>query len=353
MEERRRFSLGDEAFDRSFSVGEGLGPVFNHVSCQGCHPGDGRGALESVVRKFSVEGGEAYHLGGPVLQTQAIPGVVPESLPEGAVVSGRLPPPVFGMGLIEAIPVEVILAAADPEDRDGDGISGRAHWVSAPAFVPVTEVGGGGGQQLGRFGRKAAVASLLHQVADAYLQDMGITTDFFPQEVALHHLDEVADPELPASEVVVATAYVRFLSPPRRGEESAEGAHGRGLFRELGCEGCHTPTMVTGQHQSPALSGVEVHLYSDLLLHDLGAGLSDGRADQDAQPQEWRTAPLWGLRLADAPLPSPARYLHDGRAASLHEAITLHGGEAQRARDAYVARTMADQAALIAFLKTL
>lgn len=166
----------------------------------------------------------AFDIGGQQHQDKSIPEIPVEELPDGVNRSKRLPPPVFGVGLIEAIPVETILSRADEDDADGDGISGRPNWVTAADFVPATEVGGGPGQQLGRFSRKGQVSYLVQQIAEAYQQDMGITSDFIPVETsdpqagafAVGNL--VPDPEIPASTVLQTVVYVRFLSPPKRGE---------------------------------------------------------------------------------------------------------------------------------------
>ncbi len=353
------FVRGDEHFARVFTVAEGLGPLFNNLSCEGCHPGDGRGTPAEGFFRFSRGTDLLASQGGPQHQDKSIPGVPLEALPPGVDRSFRLPPPVFGMGLIEAIPVETILANEDPEDRDGDGISGRANWVQAPDFVPQAHVGGGPGPQLGRFSRKAQVSSLVQQVSAAYQQDLGITNDFLPEEnphaqagsVALGDL--VADPEIPAATVLETVMYVRLLSPPARGEQNAQVAQGETAFGKIGCASCHLPAMNTGAHLIPQLSQRQVNLYSDLLLHDMGPGLADNRPDGDASGSEWRTAPLWGTRLVADFLGGQVFYLHDGRATSLDQAIRLHGGEAEVAKEAYLELDSAEQQALLAFINSL
>ena len=353
------FALGDENFERAFTVGEGLGPIFNNIGCEGCHPADGRGTPELGFVRFSREGDPAFDLGGPQHQDKAIPGVPREEVPAGVERTFRMPPPVFGVGMIEAIPVETILSRADPDDRDGDGISGRPNMVWAPSFVPESQVGGGPGLQLGRFSRKAQVSSLLQQVAEAYHQDMGITSDFIPQEnshpqaggVAIG--DEVADPEIPAATVLQTAMYVRQLMPPQRGALTVEVKRGELLFADIGCASCHVPTLRTGPNTIPQLSAVDVHLYSDLLLHDMGTELADDRPDGEATGREWRTTPLWGLRLVKDFLNGEAFYLHDGRTSDLGEAILFHGGEAATARDRYAGLSRDDRRAVLAFLKSL
>ncbi len=357
--EAAAFAEGDAQFGKPFAIAEGLGPLFNNVSCAACHSGDGRGLPENVLVRFSLAGDPALALGGPQLQDRAIPGAEPERLPPGVEVSRRLPPPVFGAGLIEAIPAATILALADPGDADGDGISGRPNLVTPPDFVPAHEPGGGTGPQLGRFGRKAQVSSLLQQVVDAYHQDIGITTDFRAEENAnplasraTEASDRVADPELPVSAVRAVIAYLRLLAPPAPGAETPAPARGRQVFSDLRCASCHVPSLRTGPDPSRALSERDVVLYSDLLLHDMGDGLADHRPDGSADGREWRTAPLWGLRVMRDFLRGQAFLLHDGRARSVEEAILLHGGEAQAARDAFAALPASDRAALLDFVES-
>jgi CxxC motif-containing protein (DUF1111 family) len=357
--EAAAFAEGDAQFGKPFAIGEGLGPLFNNVSCASCHSGDGRGLPENVLTRFSLAGDPVPELGGPQLQDRAIPGAEPERLPAGAEVSRRLPPPVFGAGLLEAIPADSILALADPADADGDGISGRPNLVLAPEFVPAHEPGGGPGPRLGRFGRKAQVSSLLQQVVDAYHQDIGVTTDFRPDENvnplaprATEAADRVADPELSASAVRAVVGYLRLLAPPRPGPDTPARVRGRQLFGAIGCASCHVPAFRTGPDASRALAGRDVVLYSDLLLHDMGEGLADHRPDGSADGREWRTAPLWGLRVMRDFLRGQAFLLHDGRARGVEEAILLHGGEAQVARDAFAELPAADRAALLDFVES-
>jgi len=353
------FVQGDENFGRAFTVEEGLGPIFNNLSCEGCHPGDGRGTPQEGFFRFSKDGDLIPEQGGPQHQDKSIPGVRREEVPAGADRSFRLPPPVFGVGLIEAIPVETILANEDPQDLDGDGISGRANRVMPPDFVPETQVGGGPGLQLGRFSRKAQVSSLVEQVAAAYHGDIGITSDFIPVEnphpqagsVGLG--DQVPDPEIPAATVLQTVMYVRLLAPPAQGERTPQVAQGEQLFAQVKCAACHVPSMKTGPHWIPQLSQQEAQIYSDLLIHDMGPELADNRPDGDATGSEWRTPPLWGTRLVEEFLGGKAFYLHDGRATTLDQAIRLHGGEAEAARNVYAALSTAEQQALLAFLRSL
>lgn len=351
------FDHGEESFGREFTPEEGLGPIFNNISCVSCHPGNGRGTPDLALIRFSLGRDLLESQGGPQFQDKAIPGVPLEVLPDGVDKSTRLPPPVFGLGLIEAIPVETILANADPDDADQDGISGRPNWVEAPGFVPDGQVGAGTARQLGRFGRKASVSSLIQQNAMAYHQDIGITSGFIPVENPHPQTgvdwDTVMDPEIPESEVIETVVFVRLLAPPPRGEITPEVQRGERQFEAIGCAACHVPTMQTGRSPIDALSGVAARLYSDLLLHDMGEELADNRPDATANGREWRTAPLWGTRLVAEVLGGTPFYLHDGRATTLEGAIRAHGGEAQTAKEAFFELPEADRQAVIAFLESL
>jgi CxxC motif-containing protein (DUF1111 family) len=358
--EMAAFARGDAEFSRRFSPASGLGPIFNNASCFACHSGDGRGRLDNSLQRIGSESdGFLAGLGGPQIQDKAIAGAEFERLPAGVAVSVRLPPPVFGVGLIEAIPDAVILALADSADADGDGISGRPNFVMSADFVPHTEPGGGPGIKLGRFSRKAQVSSLLRQTVEAYHQDIGITSDFLPAEnsnplssVPIEATDPTPDPEIPAATVQAVVQYIRTLAPPRPGAMTPRREEGLQLFESIRCSSCHVPTLTTGPHRVAALTNKPVTLYSDLLLHDMGDGLADNRSDGSATGREWRTAPLWGLRLMRQFLDGKAFLLHDGRARSVEQAILLHGGEAQAARAAFAALTPAQRAALLDFVES-
>jgi CxxC motif-containing protein (DUF1111 family) len=354
------FARGDAAFEEEFTAKSGLGPIFNNTACGSCHPGDGRAHPSAVFKLFGRAQADTFDLltalGGPQLQDRSLPGVPAETLPaEANATSVRAAPPVFGVGLIEYIPVADILANEIPNDANSDGISGRAHWVAAPDWVPENVVGGG--QQLGRFGLKANTSSLLQQVARAYHQDIGITTDFIPVENFRGNTtapgDLVADPELPAATVQDVVFYIRMLAPPKRGEITAEVQQGDVVFSQIGCAACHVPKFNTGPSPFKALAFKEVELYSDLLLHDMGLALADEFIDGDAAGSEWKTKPLWGLGRTPDALGGVPYYLHDARTSDLATAILLHGGEAQKSRDNFAALSSEQRQALLAFLNSL
>lgn len=354
------FARGDAEFERRFAPSAGLGPIFNNASCASCHSGDGRGVLDNALQRIgSVDDDFLGPLGGPQIQDKAIPGAEPERVPAGAAVSLRLPPPVFGVGLMEAIPDATLLALADPVDRNGDGISGRPNMVRPSDFVPVTEPGGGLGMKVGRFGRKGQTSSLFQQVVDAYHQDIGITSDFRLAEnrnplssVPVEALDLVIDPEIPIGTVQAVTHYIRALAPPAPGEDTPERREGEVLFTQVNCASCHVPSLRTGRSVLSALSNKEVRMYSDLLLHDMGDALADRRPDGSASGSEWKTPPLWGLRLMSRFLDGRGLLMHDGRARSVEEAILMHGGEAARARQAFSALSTDQKRKLLAFVES-
>jgi CxxC motif-containing protein (DUF1111 family) len=358
------FALGDAQFERRFSPAAGLGPIFNNVSCAGCHSGDGRGRAEPeafniVMRVNLAEQGGGYDFDSPEIQRRALPGAEPEQVPVGVPISRRLPPPVFGLGLIEAIPEAAILAHADAADADGDGISGRPHWVTPAPWVPTTEPGAGAGPRLGRFTRTARVSTIFEQVTDAYHKDMGITSEFLAFEnvnrmasTPTLAFDRAPDPEVTAEAIQQVVFYVRTLAPPAPGELTPRRREGEALFGSIGCAACHVPELRTGAHRVAALSNRPVALYSDLLLHDMGEELSDGVPEGDASAREWRTAPLWGLRVMRDFLDGDAFLMHDGRARSVEEAILLHGGEASASRAAFAALDAAGRAALLDFVES-
>ena len=358
-DELAAFVRGDAEFERRFAPSTGLGPIFNNVSCASCHSADGRGRLANSLQRIGTSDDDMLRaVGGPQIQDRAIPGAEAERAPTGVAVSLRLPPPVFGVGLIDAIPEAAILAHADADDRDGDGISGRPNWVRPSDYAPDAP-SNAAGQRVGRFGRKAQTATLLEQTVEAYHQDMGITSDFRPREnhnplssVPADAADRVADPEIPPATVLAVVHYLRTLAPPYVGGDSEQRREGKTLFASVECVRCHVSTLITGPNPVAALSNKPVELYSDLLLHDMGDALADNRPDGGATGREWRTTPLWGLRLMRQFLDGQAFLLHDGRARTIEDAVLLHGGEAKPSRDAFAALTPSQRRALVDFVES-
>ena len=347
------FTTGLDEFTNVEAVETGLGPVFNNVSCVACHsmPAVGGTSAETVTRFGHAAGGgfdPLTDLGGSLLQARAIDPDARETVPPEANVKVlRQTTPLFGLGLIEAIPDETIIRLAARPSRDG--IAGRAARV-----VDVVS----GEERVGRFGWKAQQATLLAFSADAYRNEMGITNRFFPTENApngdaakLEKWDKIADPEdvvdavTGRSDIDVLADFMRLLGAPPQAHFPPAAMAGWGVFRQIGCDACHTPVLMTGRSDIPALNLKAVPLFSDLLLHDMGA-LGDGIAQSDAGPRDMRTAPLWGLR-ASAP------YLHDGRAPSVEAAIRAHDGEAANPRDRYLRLRVQQRRQLLEFLNSI
>lgn len=356
---------GDEAFGELFNSATGLGPIFNQPSCESCHPGEGRAHPSTNLRRFgkTTPSGFDYllHLGGPQLQDRSIPGYPAEQLPADITgLSERGGPIVVGLGFIEAIPDQTILSNEDPNDANGDGITGRANFVFPPEYLSLgPEKVNREGKYLGRFGRKATAINLLQQTAGAYLNDIGITSDFEPIDLFNPVLgnrvgDNVPDPELSAETVQNVVIYLQTLRAPlRRNENDATVRRGEQLFAQIGCTGCHIPEMQTGPSEIAPLAFQKVALYSDLLLHDMGPELADHYPEGEATGTEWRTTPLWGLGIVENLLGGTPFYLHDGRTSDLSKAVRLHGGEAEASRNRFLNLNAEESAALIAFLKSL
>lgn len=365
QEQQHSFSRGDEAFEKIFSVNEGLGPIFVQPSCESCHNGDGKGHPRTNLKRFQLNDGTNVDVnfyadhGGAQLQQRSIPGISPEEIPSQAnAISVRSGPPVFGMGLLEAVPDSHILVNSDEFDTNGDGISGKANFVDAPTWAIPTNAIVHNGKYLGRFGRKAGTPFLVQQVATAYIQDMGITSEFFPQELQHAQLgtisENIPEPEVSTSSIHDVALYLRALAPPKRGSITPQIRRGDSLFTAIGCASCHIPSMQTGTHPTiSALSNKTVHLYSDLLLHDMGSELADNFIEGNASGNEWRTTPLWGLRLTAENLGGTAYYLHDGRTTDLKTAILFHGGEAMNAKNLFNALSNPDKESVLAFLRSL
>ncbi|HEY6171805.1 MAG TPA: di-heme oxidoredictase family protein [Candidatus Kapabacteria bacterium] len=351
---------GDEGFSQVFTPQTGLGPYFVATSCADCHAGDGKGhPFTSLVRfgQSDISGNSFLDKGGPQLQNRAIPGFIKEEIPHGASSSVFLPPAVSGFGFIEAVSDEDILAMSDPDDADGDGISGVPNWHSVPSFVTVrsTPVDG---KFICRFGRKGSTYDLHQQTATAYNQDMGITSSFIinnPTNVldALHPITS-GGPEVSDEVINAVTFYLQTLKAPVQRNPVADIVkQGKSIFMTIGCEKCHKETLKTGDSPIAALSNQTFHPYTDLLLHDMGSALDDGYTEGSAKTYEWRTPALWGLGLSTSSQGGSYFLLHDGRARSIEEAILLHGGEAESSNTKFKASSDTDKNALIKFLESL
>jgi CxxC motif-containing protein (DUF1111 family) len=409
-EQLRQFTFGNRIFNTNWVVApasvdgfDGLGPVFNRVSCSSCHTRDGRGQpprdeqtpLESMLIRLS-EPGTAEHGGpkpvpgyGDQLNEKAVPRVPAEgrtivgyterpgtypdgtpyslavpsyafadlafgALPADVMYSPRVAPPVFGLGLLEAVPEATVLALADEDDADGDGISGRVNRVwDVAASRPA----------VGRFGWKANQPFLRQQIASAALGDVGLTTRMFPRENVAERQAEAAaapsggangEPELRDDYFDKLLFYSRTLAvPAARNVDDKTVRGGARSFARLGCAACHLPTLETGDFPDvPELARQTIHPFTDLLLHDMGPELADGRPDFEASGSEWRTPPLWGIGLTEI-VNRHTRFLHDGRARSLEEAVLWHGGEAEAARKNFTSANRRDRDGVLEFLRSL
>ncbi|MBR9842285.1 MAG: c-type cytochrome, partial [Rhodobacteraceae bacterium] len=383
----------------STKASDGLGPLYNARSCLACHPGNGRGHVPEDGQVGGGHRGAALMLklsGAPTygmqLQTNSLSGLAAEAQldvtyreerialsgdeaailhvpqytvsalgygpwPEGAAYSPRLAPPLPGLGLIEAIAAADILAWEDPADADDDGISGRARRVYSREY---------GVEMLGRFGRKAAMPTVREQSADAFSNDIGISSPLYPDpwgecseaqeacRVLPHGDNDVRGFEIDAKGLNLLTLYTASLALPiRKDAEQDEVLRGKAVFHAAGCADCHRPAYVTHRlKDDPSRSFQLIWPYSDFLLHDMGEGLADHRNEDDASGREWKTPPLWGIGHTEE-IAGQERYLHDGRARSLLEAVLWHGGEAEAARERVVDMSPEERAALLRFLKSL
>ena len=351
------FLRGDIAFnDDVFTSQNGLGPMFVANSCGSCHAGDGKGHPFTTLTRFgqsdTINGNMFLQRGGPQLQNRAIPGFVPEQIPAGATFSKFTPPANTGLGFLEAVSDATLLALADPNDANGDGISGRPNWIKIPPYCilrPGTiEING---KYIGRFGKKAAVYDLLQQTVNAYNQDMGVNSTY--EHYNTYNGLEV-DPEISNQTALDVVFYLQTLKAPiQRDQNDADVIAGKQFFTSINCAKCHIPQMTTGQSSIAPLSNKTFFPYTDLLLHDMGQLLNDGYTEGTALPAEWRTPPLWGLGLSKNSQGGQYFLLHDGRAKSIEEAILLHGGEAQQSKSSFEQLTPADKAKLIKFLESL
>ncbi len=355
-EENRRFLAGDVAFnDEVFTSQTGLGPIFVATSCGSCHAGDGKGHPFTTLTRFGQidsTGNQFLQLGGPQLQNRALPGYIPEQIPTGATFSKFTPPANTGLGFLELVSDADILSMADPNDVNGDGISGVPNYEYLPSFItPFSNAIPRSGKYIHRFGKKAAAYNLLHQTVNAYNQDIGITSTFAPKDV---YSGFNIDPEVSDVTVHNVVFYLQTLKTPiQRNQNDAEVMQGKNLFVQIGCESCHKQTLKTGFSTVAALSNKTFHPYTDLLLHDMGPDLDDGYTEGSAKTSEWRTPPLWGLGLSPNSQGGQYFLLHDGRAKSIEEAILLHGGEAQQSKIRYQQLSVQEKNNLLKFLKSL
>lgn len=385
---------------------DGLGPLYNASSCNSCHVEDGRGrtpfsageSLSSVLVRISILGQDAH--GGPMpdpefgtqFRNHSIITATPDgdvkvtythkviTYPDGStdtlrapayqfynlrnghplnfMISPRIAPQLVGMGLLEAVPESTILSFADPDDKNGDGISGKANYVWDDELQKTV---------LGRFGWKANEPSVRQQTAAAMSGDIGITTPIYPhanlwgQALSMYGnlpngSDSAGKPELPEPYFTNTVFYTEALAvPQRRNWTDATVRRGRVLFAQVSCNKCHMPEMKTGDFPSiPLLSNQVIHPYTDLLLHDMGPDLADNRPDFLATGTEWRTPPLWGIGLTGIVNNNNGMFLmHDGRARSIEEAILWHGGEALSSKQAFMQLSETDREALIKFVNDL
>ena len=392
--------LGDTQFEAVFvtapaPVNSGLGSIFNNSSCISCHPNDGRSPFPANISnrsglliRASIFGTDENGGPNPVpgfgvqIQNQSIFGYLAEAkyevsftekietfsdgtvvvlrkptislfnpytnLPSGLMLSPRISTPVFGLGLLEAIPEQYILANQDINDTNGDGISGKANYVWDPVQNRTV---------LGRFGWKANTGTILVQCAAAYVEDMGITNYVFPNETGhgqSNGQDGLEDdPEIPNSVVNQVVLYCKTLAVPGpRNLQNPTVKEGARLFESLECAKCHIPKQITGASEISALANQTIFPYSDMLLHDMGEDLADNRPDFLATGKEWKTRPLWGIGLTGL-INGHTTFLHDGRARNLTEAILWHGGEAQKAKDKFKQLTASQRNAVLEFLNSL
>ncbi|WP_156317029.1 di-heme oxidoredictase family protein [Marinagarivorans algicola] len=356
---------------------DGLGPLSIASACADCHLSAGRAASLQANGQIGV--GLLFRLGdtqgnldpyyGGQLQTAATIGLSEgqvswsfndsdqpiftllthgPALAQGIHLGPRLSPQLVGIGLLDLVPPEEILNLEDPDDQNADGISGRAHWLEVEGQL-----------MLGRFGWKAMQPTLRHQSAGAMQQDMGLTTSINPTEPCTMQQTVCAEqpnggtPEVSDNTLAAVNDFLTLLAVPERRVQNAQQFNqGADIFESIGCAHCHQPTLTTGQSKKyPLLSHQLIYAYTDLLLHDLGEALSDNVREGDADPSEWRTPPLWGLGLVEA-VPG-SRFLHDGRAQTLEQAILWHGGEALQSQQKFKALTAAQQHILLAFLRAI
>ncbi len=356
------FNEGANEFDEVYTTAKGLGPIYVATSCASCHAGDSRGHMFTILTRFGQidsAGNTFLDKGAPQLQNHAIQGRTAEQIPAGATSSNFIAPIVSGVGLLELVSDADIIAMAKANENNADGVRGHPNWNSIPAYVvPFANAITQGGKYICRFGRKASTYNLHQQTVQAFNQDMGITTSFLPTN-PINYLEglnpvQSIDPELGDKDVNAAVFYLQTLQAPlQRNTSDAEVLQGKQIFINAGCETCHKQKLTTGFSSIDALSNKIFYPYTDLLLHNLGKALDDGYTEGTAKTNEWRTTPLWGLGLAANAQGGSVFLLHDGRAKSIEDAITLHGGEAEVSKNRFVNLSQKDKDALVKFLKSL
>ncbi len=348
--QRDEFKKGSAVFGQTFTQQTGLGPLFNDKSCKACHNqpvSGGNGSFTQLNATVLRPDGFCDPLadkGGPVFQLSVTPalktalGIDAEPVPPEATRAMRSTPDIFGFGLLDAVPEATILALADPDDVNGDGISGRVN-----RFFDG---------RVGRFGRKALTPTLAEFTAGAFHVEQGLTSPDILKESTIggqpipSGVDPTPEPELSEVLLALTNAYVTTLAPAEAEDLDGTARRGQRTFSSLGCDKCHTPSLRTGDHPINAIANRQFAAYTDLLLHDMGPELADICQGLVATPSEFRTEPLMALRLA-------RRYLHDGRATSIEQAVELHGGEGARSRDGFRGLSGSDRRALLKFLGTL
>jgi len=350
---RALFVAGQEEFEAAEEVDEGLGPVFNDVSCVACHSNPAVGGDSNITetRFGRITNGKfdpMTEFGGSLLQVRGVDpkhGCGPERIPrEATIVARRKTTPLFGLGLVDNVPDGTFLAIAAQQRARTPEVAGEASIVTDATS---------GRTRVGRFGWKAQIATLVTFSADAYLNEMGITSPTFPKDNLpngsadrLEKCDGLkTDPEDAGDGVVAFTDFMTFLAPPPRGPITPQVTAGRIVFERIGCATCHVPSLVTGPNRIRALDRVRFEPYSDFLLHDMGR-LGDGIEQGRAGPRQMRTAPLWGLRVRE-------RFLHDARASTVEAAILAHDGQGREAKNDFVRLDNDSKQALKVFLQSL
>ena len=360
--QNKLFIDGAEEFDKIYTSETGLGPIFVATSCGGCHSGDNKGHPFTALTRFGqtdTTGNLFLAFGAPQIQNRAIPGHVGETLPAGATSSKFIAPITAGVGFIELVSDQDILAMADENDVNGDGISGVPNWNTIPNWVtPFPNAVIKNGKHICRFGRKGSTYNLHQQTVGAFNNDMGITSSFIPNNPYNYLAGTTSSPnndiEVSDRNVNSAVFYLQVLQTPiQRNQASAEVQKGKDVFIQIGCENCHKQTLKTGYSAVPQLSNKEFHPYTDLLLHDMGMELNDNYTEGSAAVAEWRTATLWGVGLSASSQGGLIYLMHDGRARTFSEAIQLHGGEGSNSRSKYNQLNDADKLALTKFLESL